>query len=140
MGMDIDGPQNDKGLYAIVPVRKQMSIGQENSSLGAPSRANWAASCEWGSCHRFRRTGAMSRPRLTIRVRGRRIYARRKRPQDLVENYYVANFKDYRFLQVFYPTRGILAWYSRESGKLQPLPRRGRRALRPYRRGLEPGW
>ncbi len=27
--------------------------------------------------------------------------------------YYVSNFKDYRFLQVFYPTRGILAWYDR---------------------------
>ena len=37
-------------------------------------------------------------------------------------NYYVANFKDYRFLQVFYPTRGILAWYNRATGDLQPLP------------------
>ena len=39
-----------------------------------------------------------------------------------MQNYYVANFKDYRFLQVFYPTRGILAWYNRAAGKLQPLP------------------
>jgi len=37
-------------------------------------------------------------------------------------NYYVANFKDYRFLQVFYPTRGFLCWYSRAAGVLQPLP------------------
>jgi hypothetical protein len=37
-------------------------------------------------------------------------------------NYYVANFTDYRFLQVFFPTRGILAWYSRNTGILQPLP------------------
>jgi tetratricopeptide (TPR) repeat protein len=36
-------------------------------------------------------------------------------------NYYVANFKDYRFLQVFYPTRGILGWYSRQTGVLRPL-------------------
>src|SRR5262249_45218124 len=42
--------------------------------------------------------------------------------KDLEGNYYVSNFKDYRFLQVFYPTRGILAWYSRTTGKLQPLP------------------
>jgi tetratricopeptide (TPR) repeat protein len=42
--------------------------------------------------------------------------------EDLVLNYYVANFKDYRFLQVFYPTRGVLAWYSRATGRLQPLP------------------
>ena len=43
-------------------------------------------------------------------------------PRDLISNYFVANFKDYRFLQVFYPTRGILAWYSRATGRLQPLP------------------
>jgi tetratricopeptide (TPR) repeat protein len=49
-------------------------------------------------------------------------YQRRKNPQDLVRNYYVANFKDYRFLQVFYPTRGILAWYDRSAGRLTPLP------------------
>src|SRR4029077_19461536 len=49
-------------------------------------------------------------------------YQRRKNPKDLVRNYYVANFKDYRFLQVFYPTRGILAWYDRAAGHLQPLP------------------
>jgi len=36
--------------------------------------------------------------------------------------YYIANFLDYRFLQVFYPTRGILAWYDREAQKMQPLP------------------
>jgi tetratricopeptide (TPR) repeat protein len=45
-----------------------------------------------------------------------------KLDKDLEGNYYVANFKNYNFLQVFYPTRGILAWYSRETGRLQPLP------------------
>ena len=49
-------------------------------------------------------------------------YGRSQIPADLRQAYYVANFKDYRFLQVFYPTRGILAWYSSETGKLQPLP------------------
>jgi Flp pilus assembly protein TadD len=34
----------------------------------------------------------------------------------------VANFKDYRFLQVFYPTRGILGWYSRATGQMEALP------------------
>ena len=37
-------------------------------------------------------------------------------------NYYVVNFKDYRFLQVFYPTRGLLAWYDRKAGERHPLP------------------
>jgi tetratricopeptide (TPR) repeat protein len=44
------------------------------------------------------------------------------RKKGSLNNFYTANFKDYRFLQVFYPTRGILAWYSRAAGKLQPLP------------------
>jgi hypothetical protein len=29
-GLDVDGPQNDKGLYALVPVRKEMSIRNED--------------------------------------------------------------------------------------------------------------
>ena len=29
MGMDVDGPQNDKGLYAIVPIKQQMAIRKE---------------------------------------------------------------------------------------------------------------
>ena len=54
--------------------------------------------------------------------KGQTDYERRQAPEDLRQNYYVANFKDYRFLQVFYPTRGVLAWYSKEKGLLQPLP------------------
>ena len=37
-------------------------------------------------------------------------YARRNSRKTSLMLNYVANFKDYRFLQVFYPTRGILAW------------------------------
>jgi tetratricopeptide (TPR) repeat protein len=44
------------------------------------------------------------------------------RDQSIGSSYFVTNFKDYRFLQVFYPTRGILAWYSREIGRREPLP------------------
>ena len=40
--------------------------------------------------------------------------------EDISNTYYVTNFKDYRFLQVFYPTRGILEWYSRDTGKREP--------------------
>lgn len=43
-------------------------------------------------------------------------------PGSPSSNYFVANFTDYRFLQVFYPTRGILAWYSKKTGVLHPLP------------------
>jgi Tol biopolymer transport system component len=41
---------------------------------------------------------------------------------DVPRTYYITNFKDYHFLQVFYPTRGILEWYNRETGQRQPLP------------------
>ena len=30
MGMDLDGPRNDKGLYALLPIRPQTSIRDEN--------------------------------------------------------------------------------------------------------------
>jgi Tol biopolymer transport system component len=41
---------------------------------------------------------------------------------ELRDSYYVTNFTDHRFLQVFYPTRGILAWYNRATGMRYPLP------------------
>ena len=40
---------------------------------------------------------------------------------ELASSYFVVNFMDYQFLQVFYPTRGILAWYDRAAGQVQPL-------------------
>src|ERR1019366_2434333 len=36
-------------------------------------------------------------------------------------SYYVVNFTDYHFLQVFFPTRGILAFYDRSTGRKQVL-------------------
>ena len=38
------------------------------------------------------------------------------------EAVYAANFMDYRFLQVFYPTRGVLAVYGRATGRIEALP------------------
>jgi Tfp pilus assembly protein PilF len=42
--------------------------------------------------------------------------------KGIPDNFYVINFKDYRFLQVFYPTRGGLAWYNRRTGQMHDLP------------------
>ena len=47
------------------------------------------------------------------------------------------NFKDYRFLQVFYPTRSIVAWYNRATGRQAALARGGRSTLRANERRLE---
>jgi hypothetical protein len=38
MGMDMDGPQNDKGLYAIVPVQPQMTINTTDMVNWNPSQ------------------------------------------------------------------------------------------------------
>ena len=42
--------------------------------------------------------------------------------RHLGDRLYQGFYPSYGFVQVFYPTRGVLAWYSRETGKLQPLP------------------
>ncbi|RPJ60650.1 MAG: tetratricopeptide repeat protein [Acidobacteria bacterium] len=123
MGMDVDGPQNDKGLYAVFPVKAHTSIRSEDVIT-------------WKSVYAGRlggrlRVGFMSQVSpdgqvvvTTINDPGaaQTESQRRVRPQDLIGNYFVTNFKDYRFGQVFYPTRGILAWYSKATGKLEPLP------------------
>ena len=36
----------------------------------------------------------------------------------LNEELYTANYRDYHFIQTFYPTRGILGWYNRETAKM----------------------
>ena len=108
MGMDVDGPRNDKGLYAVVPVRQQTSIRNEDVVA-------WNTDQIVGQS----RVGFMSQ----ISPDGKYVLTTFAGPQqDLPSSYYVTNFKDYRFLQVFYPTRGILVWYNRATGRRQPLP------------------
>jgi hypothetical protein len=108
LGMDVDGPANDKGLYAIVPVGKHMSIG--NKDL-----VHWNTDGRVGTV----RVGFMSR----ISPDGRYVLSTFAGPAyRLLDTFYVTNFMDHRFLQVFYPTRGILEWYNRATGVRQPLP------------------
>lgn len=109
LGMDLDGPQNDKGLYAIVPLRPVTSItGRDVIS--------WTSFRDQPSGPM--RVGFMSQ----ISPDGRYVVTTVGAEKDLSRNYYVANFKDYRFLQVFYATRGTLAWYDRQTGRRLPLP------------------
>ncbi|MDR3726131.1 MAG: tetratricopeptide repeat protein [Terracidiphilus sp.] len=110
MGMDMDGPQNDKGLYTLAAVQPKMTIRNEDM-------ISWSSfPTESGSPVRV---GFMSQ----VSPDGRHVVTTINPPgAKSSQFYYVANFKDYRFLQVFYPTRGILVWYDRETKKLQPLP------------------
>jgi hypothetical protein len=107
-GMDIDGPANDKGLYALVPVQKHMTIQGKDM-------VHWNPAGDIGKT----RVGFMSQ----VSPDGRYVLSTFAGPSlKLLESYYVTNFMDYRFLQVFFPTRGVLAWYDRSTGVRTPLP------------------
>ena len=122
MGMDVDGPQNDKGLYALTPIAPRTSIRKEDIVEWSSFRGKLGSPLRVGFMSRVSPDGRYVATTINDPGDPQSEYQRRKNPTDLILNYYVANFKDYRFLQVFYPTRGILAWYSRETGKLTPLP------------------
>jgi tetratricopeptide (TPR) repeat protein len=103
LGMDMDGPDGDKGAYALAPIRPRMQITHDDV-------ISWNSFEEKPKDHRT--IGFLSQ----VSPDGQ--YA----VTTLNEELYVANFLDYRFLQVFYPTRGILAYYSRQSDEMRPLP------------------
>ena len=122
MGMDVDGPKNDKGLYALFPVQPQTEIRTENVIAWSTFRGKLGGKLRVGFMSQVSPSGQYVVTSVNDPGLGQSDYERRTDPKDLAENYYVANFKQYRFLQVFFPTRGILAWYSKRSGLLQPLP------------------
>ena len=115
MGMDLDGLQGNRGLYILAPVAPEMSIRK-------PDLVQWSS--PQGRLKGGVRVGFMSQVSpdgryVVTTVNPASLDAASPGPPG---NYYVANFKDYRFLQVFYPTRGFLGWYSRATGVLRTLP------------------
>ena len=130
LGMDMDGPQNDKGMYALVPVRRQMAIRNEDVIEWSSFQGKLGGKIRVGFMSQVSPDGRYVVTMINGTEAGRPADSTAALPgagprplrKDLEGNYYVSNFKDYRFLQVFYPTRGILAWYSRATGRLQPLP------------------
>jgi len=121
LGLDMDGPQNDKGLYAIVNVQPKMAIRNEDLVAWSTFRGKLGSKLRVGFMSQMSPDGRTVMTTVNDPGVDQSDYQRRKNPVDLIRNYYVANFKDYRFLQVFYPTRGVLAWYSRGSAHLQYL-------------------
>ena len=117
LGLDVDGPQNDRGLYALVAIQKQMTIRTQDvikwPTVRDPKvdRLRAAFMSQVSPDGRYVMT-TIDDPEASKREGGR----------TLEDKYYNANFMDYRFLQVFYPTRGMLAWYDREKKSLHPLP------------------
>ena len=103
LGMDLDGPLGEKGTYVITPTAKQTVIPEKDV-------ITWNSFQDKPKDHKT--IGFMSR----ISPAGE--YA----ITTVNEALYVRNFLQYKFLQVFYPTRGILAYYSRSTGEMKALP------------------
>ncbi len=113
MGIDVDGPQNDKGLYALLPITKVSSI--KNDYV-----LQWSSFADERAEKRF---GFMSQ----VSPDGRYVLTSIDPPHQhqyrVMDRVYNGQFySSYGFGQVFFPTRGVLAWYSKETGKLTPLP------------------
>jgi Flp pilus assembly protein TadD len=122
MGLDVDGPRNNKGLYAMFPLQPESVIRQENVIQWSTFRGKLGGKMRVAFMSQVSPDGRYVVTMINDPGKGQSDYQRRISPDDLRQNYYVANFTDYRFLQVFYPTRGVLAWYSKATGMLQPLP------------------
>jgi tetratricopeptide (TPR) repeat protein len=101
LGMDIDGPSGDKGAYAISSISQKMVIEDEEV-------ISWNTYAQ--------KTGK------TLGFLSRMSPDGKFAVTTLNEQIYVANFRDFKFGQVFYPTRGILAFYNRETTEMAALP------------------
>ena len=129
LGMDLDGPKNDKGLYAIAPISKNMTIRNQDVIRWSSFQENPDARSSDPVVKRF---GFMSQ----ISPDGRYVVTSIGPPglgnkhknelpdfaPGLADRLYSMNFQGPPFNQVFYPTRGILAFYDRTEQKLRPLP------------------
>jgi Flp pilus assembly protein TadD len=122
MGMDLDGPRNDKGMYALFPIQSTSTIDRSRVIEWSSYRGKLGGKLRVGFMSQVSPDGQYVVTMINDPGKGQTEYQRRSEPADLTQNYYIANFTDYRFLQVFYPTRGVLAWYSKATGMLQPLP------------------
>ena len=117
LGLDVDGPDNDRGLYALMHVTRETQMRTQdlvkwrtfNGPLGGPLRIGFMSQVSPDGKY------------VLTTINDPKSSQSQAHKNDIVDRYYVTNFLDYRFVQVFYPTRGILAWYSKETGKLQPL-------------------
>ena len=103
LAMDVDGPSADKGSYVITPIGETTVIATENV-------ITWNSFKDKPEGHKTIGFLSQISPDGKVAV------------TTVNETLHVTNFTDYRFLQVFYPTRGILAYYSRETGEMLALP------------------
>jgi len=103
LGMDLNGPQGDDGAYVFAPITREMVIEEKDV-------------ISWNSF------SGKSKGQKTIGFLSRVSPDGQYVATTLNEQVFVCNFLDYKFLQVFYPTRGILGYYSRATGQIKTLP------------------
>jgi Tfp pilus assembly protein PilF len=115
MGMDLDGLQNNRGMYFLASVAPEMAIRKPDVIQWSSPRGRLKGNVRIGFMSQVSPDGQY----VVTTVNPSALAPGSEEPSS---NYYVINFRDYRFLQVFYPTRGIVSWYGRQTGVLQPLP------------------
>ncbi len=129
MGIDLDGPRNDKGLFALAPIAPQMTIQKSNvirwSSFGLNDEAR-------NGDTEVKRFGFMAQVspngQYVVTSIGPPGNTNKNDNQDpgfasgILDRLYSINYTTIDFIQVFYPTRGILAWYDSNDKSMHPLP------------------
>jgi Flp pilus assembly protein TadD len=128
LGIDVDGPKNDKGLYALVPVEKNMAIRNRNvirwssfqEDLDKPSST--LAVKRYGFMPQVSPDGRYVVTSIGPPGVGNAHQNRNTEVPGLADRLFSVTYDSIAFTQVFYPLRGILAWYDRRQQKLRPLP------------------
>jgi Flp pilus assembly protein TadD len=128
-GLDLDGPKNDKGIYALMPVSSHVVIRNQDvirwssfqdandPNKGEPSAKRFGFMSQVSPDGRYVVT-SIAPPKLAN-------VHKSELPDfvpGLADRLFSMNYPDVAFTQVFYPTRGILVWYDREKKTLHPLP------------------
>lgn len=104
MAMDIDGPQNDKGSYGVTELKKHTQFKRENVF-------SW--NYDFKNKPKDKKTiGFLSR----ISPDGQYIAS------TVNEEIYIHNYMNHKYIQVFYPTRGVIAIRSQKNKTINVLP------------------
>ncbi|MBF0433074.1 MAG: PD40 domain-containing protein, partial [Fibrobacteria bacterium] len=104
MGSDIDGPESDKGGYALLPIQKKMTINKNEMF-------SWNYDFK-NNPKRQRTIGFLSQ----VSPDGENVVT------TLNEELFVIGYLTPAYSQVFYPTRGELAYYSKQNKRIRLLP------------------
>ena len=104
MGMDVDGPGGDKGMYTVSPVKETLEVNTENIFT-------WSEFKHGTRPKDYKIFGFLSR----VSPDGRHVVS------TVNEALFMGYYPSYKFLQVFFPTMGILGIWSKETGEMFPL-------------------